>query len=105
MGENLTQTRQRRTTGSHELMPDPQLQLGHDDQVVFQQQVVVLVDTAEQGILDGQNGTIKLSPGHGLKGCLETGTGNDICLRIERMQGLFAVGTNFALECDPEPAG
>ena len=81
-------------------MLDLEMGLPHDMQVAGQQQIVILVDAAGQGVLDGQDAAIGLALGDRVENVLEGLAGKGLGAGSQQLPaGQFAVGAMDALEC------
>ena len=86
-------------------MADAKLNLADDDQVMLKQQIVILMDAAEKGVLDGQHGAIHVAVRERFKGHFETGTRYHRGTRIQRGECLFAVCPDLTLKANAESSG
>jgi len=48
-------------------MYDPKIDLTHNMEIIFQQQVIILVDRASQSVFNGNQAVLRFSAGHACK--------------------------------------
>ncbi|KAK3443826.1 hypothetical protein EUGRSUZ_B03894 [Eucalyptus grandis] len=80
-----------------EAMVDRELDLADDVEAVAEEEVVVPVDRAAEGVLHRQDGAVRDPELHGLEGDLELVARDRLALRIGFPGGCFGVGSGDAL--------
>ena len=83
----------------HEAVVHGELHLADDVQAVAQQQVVVAVDAAAQGVLDGQDGSVREPELHGRERRLELLARDGLAARVGFRRSSFAVRAGHSLVC------
>jgi len=76
---------------------DGELDLPDDVEAVAEEEVVVAVDAAAEGVLDGEHGAVGDPELHGLEGHLELVAGDGVAARVGLGGGGLAVGARDAL--------
>ena len=67
MRVHLRQIAERGSGKGDEIMDDPKIDLTHNVKIIFQQQIIILVDRASQGIFNGRQAVLRFSAAHALK--------------------------------------
>ena len=97
MRVHLSHVRHCRARKCQEVVRHLQQHLGHDRQLVLQQQIVVAVDAAADRVLDRQDAVRGFAVVDGGKHVLEVGARNCLRVRAEPQRRRFAVRPRFAL--------
>ena len=86
-------------------MANAKLDLANNDQVVFKQQVIVLMNTSEERIFDRKDGPIHLRSRQGLKGRFKARKRDHRRSGVQGSESFLAVRADLSLEAHTKHAG
>ena len=81
-------------------MPNSQVHFSHDFQGVLLEQIIILMNASEEGILDGNDAAIDGSRTDGVKYGFERWQWHCFRVRIKCQHRLLTEGPCFTLKCD-----